>query len=47
MDRLVLTLWSARDRGNDEYEMLFKQADDSQFVKTALFEVSSLTIIEC
>ena len=46
MDMLMLTLCNARERDSDEWEMLFKQADDRfQFVNASMPEGSSLAII--
>ena len=47
MDMLMLTLCNARERDRDDWEMLFKQADDRfHFVSAAVPEGSSLAIIE-
>ena len=47
MDMLMLTLCNARERDRDDWEMLFKQADNRfQFVDASVPEGSSLAIIE-
>lgn len=47
MDMLMLTLCNARERDRDDWEMLFKQADDRfLFVGLVIPEGSSLAIVE-